>query len=386
LTKEILLAVLPLLLVAAWRGRPPQDARARWPAAAGRALVAASPALVVTLALRLWWTPHLRGGEAPLGIAGLVDSLVLVLVSWRSWWLPALVTGLVPLALLGALRRAARPFLREYGYLIAAYGVLPFLAGVYVGTDERPREFFSGDVPRLTLHLVPLLLPLGLLALDRLWSHRAPDSHPRPWRVPRLVELAAAVAAALLVLVPFLTLDRYRREDLARVRDGLLVHATVRESLRLAEGLDRGRSVVLGPQTHWVPGRDIPPLMGQMRWFLRDGWGREPQYGSRDIAMSALEARLLVPCLTPRDTRLTLTLDAPRPESVRVMLNGRVHAERRVGRQPETFELYVPRAELYRGDNVLTFTRDGLSRPGPRLLRLEIRAEASAEPGRPTRP
>jgi hypothetical protein len=364
--KEILLAVLPLLFVRAHVGASGLRA---W----RRGLLAALPALVVTIALRGFWTPYLGGESRSFPAVNVGHALDLIASSWRAWWWPALVGGLVPIAALGALRRAARPFLLRYGYLLLVYGALPFAAGVYVGTPERPRDFFSGDIPRLTLHLVPFLVPLVLVALDRLRAHRGPA--PPLTRVPPWVERAAVAACVALVALPFVALDRYRRIDLSAQRDGLVVLATLRESFRAAERLDRGRPLIFTPEGYrWVPGKSAAPLMGQMRWFLREGFGPQPQYGVRDITLRSPEARVLVPCLTPRSLAITLALEAPTPETLAVALNDRPLGTALLGTSRTALVVHAPREIVFRGDNVLTLTRSGLARPGPRLLALEIRA------------
>jgi hypothetical protein len=365
LTKEILLAELPLLLVAA---RSESRGLKAWLSGA----LAALPALAVTLALRAWWTPYLAGSPPSLGAAHVTNALTLIAASWRQWWAPALVGGLVPLACLGALRPVARPYLLRYGYLLVAYCALPFVAGAYVGTEEQPRDFFSGDVPRLMLHAVPLLIPLALLAVDVLRPQRRAPPPPAPW--PRWARRAAVGGCIALILAPFIVLDRYRRIDLSGQRDGLVVLATIRESLRAAARLERDRAIVFAPEEHrWVPGKFPAPLMGQMRWFLREGFGPQPQYGVRDIFLRTPDARILVPSLAPRALELAVRLSASPPETVAVAFNGRPLARAAIGDLPTRVVVDVPQDAVLRGDNVLTLGRSGDTRPGPRVLLVEVR-------------
>jgi hypothetical protein len=365
LAKEVLLALLPLLFVAA-------RAESRSARAWLRAALAALPALVATGALRLWWAPQ-HGGDPTPSAATLTHALGLIASSWPQWWEPALVSGLLPLALFGALRRVARPFVLRYGYLGLAFGALPFAAGVYVGTAEQPADFFSGDVPRLTIYLVPLLIPLALILLDRLRPLRV--AAPARPSFPSWLKRGAAAASLGLAVLPFFFLDSYRRVDLSGQRDGLVVLATLRESLRAAERLERDRPLVFTPETHrWVPGKSKAPLMAQMRWFLREGFGPQPQYGSRDIVLRSPEGRILIPSLAARPLDITVTLQASVPETVTAALNGRVLGAAAVGREPTRLALVAPREAVFRGDNILTLRRGDSARGGPRLLALEASA------------
>jgi hypothetical protein len=366
LSKDVLLAALPLLWVAA---------RARggsFRQAAVRTGVAVLPALVVTLSLRLWWTPYLSGSHQSFDAAYVWAALKVIVNSLPLWFWPALVGGLMPLAILGALREKARPFLRRYGYLALLYLALPFAAGVYVGEPGEPTEFFSGDVPRLMLYLLPLLLPLGLTALDRVWPQMGPA--PAMVDLKRPTRIVAGMAAVFVASLPFLLTDPYRRVELGRPHDGTLFLAISRETLRTAQRLERGKEVSFTPESYrWVRGKSDPPLLGQMRWFLREGWGVQAHYGVRDIVMRSAQASLLLPCLRPRDLDLVLTLDSREAEQVEIFVNGQRLGAQRLGAEGTPWVLRVPAAWLFRGDNLVTLRRASDSHFGPRLLAFALR-------------
>jgi hypothetical protein len=368
LTKELLLWPLPLLLVAAWRRHPGRGAFVR-------AALAAAPALVVTFLLRSWWMPP--ADEASLGatLRVLPTGLELILVAWREWWRPLLLMGLMPLALLGALRRRSWPFLVRYGWLALAFLALPFAAGIYVAEAALPTEFFSGDVPRLMLYVIPFALPLALTALDRVVPLQSEPAPPRAW--PGAVQWAAGALAAAIAVIPLGALDHYRRVDLRHEREGPYVLATLRETWRTAERLANGARVVFSPERgHWVPGVSDAPLMSQMRWYLFSGWGRKAYYGVHDIVMRERTATLLLPLLQPHDLEVELRLVAHPPEPVEILVNGWSLATTMVPDEAATVKVAVPANVLFRGDNLLTLRRshDGLR--GPRLLEYAIQAKA----------
>lgn len=113
--------------------------------------------------------------------------------------------------------------------------------------------------------------------------------------------------------------------------------------------------------------------MGRMRWFLREGWGFQAYYDVKYMTMQAAEAGILLPCLTPRDVEIVLKLGAPSPERVEVLVNGDALAAVDLGLTDTDLVLRVPRALLFRGDNVVTLRRNGRSARGPRLLAMTIR-------------
>jgi hypothetical protein len=365
LTKEILLLPLPLLLVAAhFRGRG-------WRACWGAAL-AALPAILVTLELRRWWVPHLPEGDQTPQLELIVRAVGLILAAWRDWLPLIALGGLLPLALLGALCRSARPFLWRYAYVILALLALPFAASVYVGPAEQPSMFFSGDISRLTLHVTPFLIVLALVGLDRIWPHLGAVATPAPpspaW------QRVAVLLTVVVTLAPLVLLDRYRRIDLASVRDGRVVLATTRETLRTAGRLERGAALTFTPEDYrFVPGKSDAPLMGQMRWFLREGWGFQAYYDVKTMTMQADESRILLPCFTPREMQVALTLRASPPESVEALVNDRSLGSIALDETPAALLLRVPPDLLFRGDNLLTLRRSGRSPRGPQLTAMTIR-------------
>ena len=365
LTKEILLLPLPLLVIAA-------SAHARGWRAWIRAALAASPALVVTLELRAWWQPHLVGHDQVVEWSALSRALGLIAVAWWQWLPLIALGGLLPLALFGALRQSACPFLWRYGYLILALFALPFAASVYVGTSEQPSMFFSGDISRLTLYVVPFLVVLALIALDRVWPHLG--AAPARCRVAAPWQVLAALLSAATMILPLALLDRYRRVDLAGVRDGLVVLATSRETLRTAGRLERGATLTFRPEDYrFVPRKSEAPEMGRMRWFLREGWGFQAYYDVKTMTMQAAEAGILLPCFTARDMEIVLKLGALSPERVEVLVNGDSLAAVDLGMADTELVMRIPRALLFRGDNVITLRRNGRSGRGPRLMALTIR-------------
>ena len=106
---------------------------------------------------------------------------------------PILLAGLTSLAALGALRAAARPLLRRYGYLLVVAFAAPLAAATYTG-EGGPGHFFAADVPRLLIYALPVLIALALVAVDRVWPHRgSPGAEVRP---PASVRVMAALGAA----------------------------------------------------------------------------------------------------------------------------------------------------------------------------------------------
>lgn len=364
LCKDVFLALLPLVFLAA-RERTGSGRRAL-----GAAAAVAGPALLLSLSLRSWWTPHLATEVPSLSLGVVLAGLKLVLGSWRAWWEDALLWGLTPVAALGALRPQARPFLRRYGYLVLLLAALPFVASVYAG-DASAVWFFSRDVPRLLLYVLPLLLPLGLMALDRIWPSQGPP--PPPWPAGRGL-VFATVATAAIVVLPLVAVDRYRRVDLHGSRDGPLVLALCRETLRFAGRLERGdpASFELARRT-FVPGESHPSEMSRMRWFLREGWGDRAHYGTGDAVMRAAEASILIPCLRPRDLDVVLVLEAPGGTRLRAFVNGRPLGSVAVGSERAESTVRVPAAFLFRGDNLLTLAAPAGEEPRARLAALTLR-------------
>jgi len=336
LSKEFFLLLLPLVFLV----RAPRQGRGP---ALRLALLVAAPALVATVLLRLWWTPYLATPAPALaaGPARLFDT-------WREWSGALLLGGLSLLALAGGARAAARPLRGPALYLLAATLVPPFV---------NPVAFFPQDVPRLLIYVLPLAVPLALLAL----APRAPAPAPPPLGAGPAGPRASAVgwacaAAAVAVALSPLTLDRYRRTDLRGARDGPLVLAVARESWRTAQRLDRGQPVAFTPESNrFVWGASDPGELRSMRWFLREGWGVLPQYGTGDFVLQGPRATLIVPCLRPRDLDLELAVSAPAGTRLALALNGTPVGEAAVG----PARLRLPARLLFRGDNSLALERAG---------------------------
>ncbi len=362
LAKEVFLLLLPAIYFV----RRDRDGDRR---AAVQAAAAIAAALATMEVLRSW-APQLSS-ELPLVGADVVWlALYRILAGWRDWWQSVLLGGLLPLAALGACRVAARPYLKRNVYLILLTLVLPFAVSVR-NDDTRQVPFMAQDIPRVLLLALPVLLPLALVAVDRVRPHLAEP--PPPLRVPAWADRAAGVAGLVLLALPLAVVDRYRRVDLRGPHDGRLVLALTRESLAFAQRLERGKPVAYAPEARrFSPGKSDPHLLERMRWFLRDGWGPMPHYAMGNVVMQAKQASLLLPCFQPADWELLVTLSAPRETHLGVEANGRKLGEVAVGLEPERYRLEVPAAALVRGDNLLTLVAEG-DAPEARLHELVVR-------------
>ena len=334
LSKEFFLFLLPLVFLV----RAPRAGRA---AALRLLLLVAAPAVLATLLLRWWWTPHLAVPAPALPLA-----LARFFGSWREWAPATLLGGLGVLAVAGAFRAAARPLRAPAAWLAAATLLPPFV---------NPVAFFPQDVPRLLIYVLPLAVPLALLAVEGVLRKGEALPAPPEWRTSRRLDVACAAAALLVALSPLL-LDRYRRADLRGPRDGPLVVATTRETWRTAVRLERGQAVAFTPESHhFTWGVSDPGELRLMRWFLREGWGPLPQYGTGNFVMRDVRATLLLPCLQPRDVDVELALSAP----VSVSVNGTPVGEAPAG----AARLRLPARLLFRGDNLLALERPAGSPP-----------------------
>jgi hypothetical protein len=337
LNKEFFVLLLPL----PWLLRRGREGDAR---AARAALLAAAPAVAALVALRALWAAHPSLAGALPGLGTMGTAVERFATSWREWAVAALLTGLMPLALLGALRPAARPWRLPAAYLALVTVVPPFL---------NPVAFFPADIPRLLLYVLPLAIPLALLALDRLRPLLGPPP-PAASPGPRWIEAACGLGAVGVLVAVLAGIDPYRRWDLRGPRDGPRLLALCRETLRAARRLERGQAVVLEADAHrFVWGQSDPGDLSRMRWFLGDGWGEKAHYATGDIVMAADEATLVVPVLTPRDLPLALQVDAARITDLELRLDDRPLAQARVGPGPSTVRATLPRSGLFRGDNVL---------------------------------
>jgi hypothetical protein len=344
LAKEVFVLFLPLVYLA----HRPRHGR---PRAVAAALLVGLPAVLASVLLRAWWTPHIDMPSPSLDVDLVRRAWQRFRVAWPVTWPGALLGGILPLALLGAVRPAARAYLARYGYLAAALLALPFVAWINI-PGARAVPLFGGNAVRLLLYALPLLLPLALVALDRVWPNLG--ERPPPWRAPRWLPGAAVVAAAAVALSP-LFLDRYRRVALHQVRDGPLVLATCRQSLATAARIEKGEVATFEParqQFVWHVS-DIHGL-NRMRWYLKGGWGPAPHYGTGDVVMRDARAHVLLPCLRPRPLELVLSADASREGLVDVLVNDQPVGQAWLGPGSTPAVLRVPAAALFRGDNVLT--------------------------------
>ncbi|HET8644745.1 MAG TPA: hypothetical protein VFO85_04600, partial [Vicinamibacteria bacterium] len=361
--KESALYLLPLVFLVR---QPREGSRGALRAAL---LAGAAPALVM-LGTRFVWTPYLHPPRP-------VWNLELLRAAWdvfRETWRPTvealLLHGLLPLALLGALRRRARPYLARYGYAAALFVAVSLAAWLNV-PSARPVPLFSANTLRILIYALPFLLPLALIALDRVWPHMGEPAPPgRPRRLPNLL---AAAAALVLALVPVFALDPYRRAPLHETRDGPMLRATTQETLRTARRLSRGETVTFDPALqHFAWGVDGAAEAHRMRWFLRRGWGPLPHYGTGDVVMQEAEATLLLPCLVPRELQVELTLEAPAERRLRAFVNGAPVGLLVAGPGGTPTALRLPAALLYRGDNVLTLAAGGGEWAGVTLRRVAL--------------
>ncbi|HEY7511042.1 MAG TPA: hypothetical protein VIG50_12360 [Vicinamibacteria bacterium] len=352
LAKESFLLLLPVAFLA----RRQADGRRR---ALLLTACSAAAAVTATVLLRGWWTPHLEApapGLSPRTLVAAAANLRAFLgrQPWGAWLL--LATGAV--ALLAARRPQGRGLLARYGYVALAALAAPFF---------NPVVFSIGDVRRLVVHALPVLVPLAVAALPGAW--RTADL-PAASRTRRKAAGYATVAAAVAAALSPLLLDRYRRADLQGPRDGPRVLAFCRESLRAARRLDRGEAVTfdLGERSfQW--GISDPGRLDRMRWFLGEGWGGLAHYGAGEARPQAPRAELIVPVLRPRDLDLTLALAAPDGAGGALTLNGRpvgswAAATARSWR--------LPAAALVRGDNVLAIAVAGAPPPQVRLDRVTL--------------
>lgn len=364
LAKEIFILFLPGVFLAL---RARKGART----ALVETALASLPAVLATLVLRFGWVPGAGSGLAAPGLATVWQGVRTVAGAWRGWWLPMLLGGATPLALAGALLPGARPYLARYGYFVLLGFALPLAAAVYTGEGE-PEQFFHRDVPRLLLYALPVALPLCLIAVDRLWPRMRAPAAARPRRV---ASIAAGVASLAFALLPLLVLDSYRRIDVGGRRSGFYVLGLCRGTLRTAARVEGGQAITWDPESRrFVPGRDHPGHMDEQRWFLWDGWGDEPYFGTGDIMMQSDRATLLIPALRPTDLEVLFAVDAPREALLELRLNGSPVGELHVGRDRRETAFRLPAAMLFRGDNLLQLVAGrGGDAQGTRLLALRLR-------------
>lgn len=364
LGKEIFVLFAPLAYLTRWR----RLGHAR--ALLAAVLVGLAP-LAATATLRLWWTPG-PATPHPAMTPELLRHAARTLFgpAWAETW-PALVLGgLTPLALLGALRQAGRPFLARYGYLALAMYVLPLGAWIYV-PGTQPVILLGSNTLRLMIYALPFLLALALSALDRLWPHQGP--WPAPAVPGRVATVLGAFALVVSLGLPFVALDRYRRIDFRTVRDGPLVLALTRQSLKTARWLDEGRTVIWEmSELGWAADGD-PRGLPRMRWFLREGWGPELHYGTGEVFLAQPKGTLLVPLFEPGDLELSLALGGAEGLPLEIAVNRAPVRRIRLAADVREFTVVLPAARLFRGDNRVTLTRLDSSSPAPRLERVRLR-------------
>lgn len=367
LVKELFLLLPPLVLLA----RLPREGL---PRAARAALLAAAPVWATHLLLRAWWTPGLRVPHAPFDLELLRVGLDALAARPEPTVRALLLAGVLPLAVLGAARREARPYLAVFGYLALASVALSLLAWVNVPSPV-PVPLFGANTERILIYALPLLIPLALVAIARALGLRPPRPRAERAARSRAALLLGAAACCGCLALPFLALDRYRRLPLHGSRDGPLVMAFCRESLRVARSLERGEQVLLEPGAQsfsW--GVDDPGRLYRMRWFLRDGWGPLPHYARGDALTREPRATLVLPCLRPRALSVTLALASSRPATLRVYAGSRLLGSARSGPETVRSTLRVPGEALFRGDNLLTLVAAAGEPVGVRLESYELGA------------
>jgi hypothetical protein len=351
LAKEALVLFLPVVYFAGAK-----EGRAH--AARDAALVLAA-AVGSLLLLRLVWTPHLHTPVPDLGSERFrLIAYSLRFDSWR-WLAVSALGGLTLAAILGALRPAARPYLRRYAWVLAAVLVQPLLAHYAI-------QHVVGEMNRYLIYAVPVLVGLGLIALDRVLpnldapSPLAASTSPRPW--------IAGAGLALAMVVPLLVVDRYRRLDLQGRREGNYILGFCRGTLTAARKLQGGAAVLLRMDSRrFDPQRFEPEMFDRMRWFLREGWGNAPEYVTDEALMQSDRATLVLPCYTPAPIELTLAMSAARDLAMRVSVNGRPLGEGTVGTQRTRLRFLIPVDALFRGDNLVALEATDSAATYPRL-------------------
>jgi hypothetical protein len=291
-----------------------------------------APAAVLTLVLRVYWTPYLGGPGDGLPSPGLVGE------RFRLWALTqpsaaALLAIGAAAAVTGVLAgRGARGCRAAFGLVAAVAFAAPFL---------NPADFSAPDLPRLHVYVLPPLLLLALQALGR-----REDAQPAPAAaLPSAVRLGAGLAALLLALAPLALLDRYRRLDLRADGDADRVLAFLRGTLSAGARLAAGEAV---EQAAVRPASDDAPGT-RLRWFAREGFRPAP---GGAVAEGPL-ALVIVPARPARAVEAVLAIEPPRPE-LRASMNGRPLASEWT---PDGLRLRVPADALFRGDNALVLAR-----------------------------
>jgi hypothetical protein len=336
-SKEFFLLLLPAVFFA--------RLGAGWRRAALETGGVVAPSLLLTLVLRAWWTPYLpsAGGGVPPVLARVSE--------WASTQTAsaALLAALAAIAAAGATREAARPWRWPFAFVALVAFAAPFL---------NPSDFSAPDLPRLAVFVLPPLLPMLLLAFDRIRPIAGPAMPAMA--TTRALGTASLVIASAVALAPFVLLDRYRRVDL-RGDDADIVLWTCRASLYVASRFANGEEIA---QTAVPPGpgEDVEP---RMRWYLREGW--QPTGGVATLTAPA--GTILVPARPPRPLEVALEVASDPGPSLRLAIEGRPLDVERVEGEVRA---RLPADALVRGDNVLRVTRDPAAEP-LQLRRLRIR-------------
>jgi len=361
-SKELFLLMPPLVYLA----KRARDGRGF---AAASALGVALPALLVTATLRYWWTPDLRTPHPPYNLQLVWVAFRGFVETWEGTWRHLLLAGLAPVAFLGALRKKARPFLARYGFFLVATTLLALFAWINI-PSPTPVILGGPNVARLLIYTLPLLIPLALLALDRIWPYMEEPSEARTFHV--LGARFALLGVGCCLAFPFVGLDRYRRLPFPPFRDGPLVFGLCQESLWVARQLERGRSVSWDlSELRFDPENYLPADLPHMRWFLRDGWGPHPHYGTGEVFMTEPLASLILPSLSSTPRQLLMTLSAPKGAGLDVRVNGSWIGRIVISSEEVEASLLVPGPALFRGDNLVTLQAESPA-TGVRLSRLAI--------------
>jgi hypothetical protein len=357
LSKEFFLLLLPLAFIVRCEGRGPRRALRE-------AVLVSLPALMMTVALRRAWTPHVLPPLPALTWETLSIAASRFDESWPEWRGAALLMGLTPLAVVGAFRSKGRPLAARGAYLFLATLVSPFV---------NPVAFLSVDIDRLLLYALPAVIPLALAALDGLLPS---GEAPQPTSMPPWGQRLAVALTVGAMVIPFWIVDPYRRLDLQGTRDATVMLAVFRETLETAEKLESGETFEFDAASgRYAQGLTLPFNLSQLRrvrWFLLEGWGPQATRRTGDPVMEAREATLLLPCFTPRNLSAVITLEAPRETRIGLRLNDRPVADLLVGPGASEWTVGLPAGVLFRGDNTLTLRADSEA-PLVRLRRFTIR-------------
>jgi hypothetical protein len=361
LSKEIMLPLLPVV----WLAR--RDRKGDRQALLEAALVAA-PVILLTIALRLWWTPYVKTQLPQLNADYFLELLDYVRQTWRVWLKTAMVGGLMPLAVVGAFTGAARPFLRRYGYVLALSLLLPFLNPSLL---PFALPYLAKDYSRYLIYAMPCILPLCLFAIARVWPHL--ESPPGPKPSSRFTSILAVCGVTTLLLSPFVVTDRYRRAE-PRERHGYFIRIFVRQSLQTARLLEGGQAIEWDLRTDVPPeGTSFPPPPRAIRWFLGEGWDASRDAYGEEVQMAGDEAGFLLPSFSAQDVEIILSLHSPNNTLSHVYVNGVYAGRALVGPELTDYTFRAPSMALFRGDNLVTLAKERGQSAALHLRRIRLR-------------